>query len=178
MRSPANTFITPSVASTTAAVAAAGPGLAADPRTPIVNSPSRDAYPIAGLTYLLVAVKAPHGAPGTKHFSSSSGPDFPGATEPSLKAVVKEAVLEQSAADFRQLQIQSGIALGVATVVALTLGWLVAGRILRPWTMFAWLAAGMSFMGVFERGPGAAPIRGDSETPSSSSRSRCGRSNR
>lgn len=35
------------------------------------------------------------------------------------------------------------------------------GRTLRRWTMLAWLLAGVSFMSVFERGPGAAPIRGD-----------------
>jgi hypothetical protein len=35
------------------------------------------------------------------------------------------------------------------------------GRILRRWTMLAWLLAGISFMGVFERGPGAPPLRGD-----------------
>jgi phosphate transport system substrate-binding protein len=62
VRNANGTFITPSVASTTAAIAAAGPGLATDPRTPIVNSPSPDAYPIAGLTYLLVYQDMPDAA--------------------------------------------------------------------------------------------------------------------
>jgi phosphate transport system substrate-binding protein len=47
-------FIEPTLASTTAAAAGAAAALAKDVRTPIVNSPAPDAYPIAGLTYLLV----------------------------------------------------------------------------------------------------------------------------
>jgi phosphate transport system substrate-binding protein len=47
-------FVEPSLASTTAAAAGAAAALAKDVRTPIVNSPAPDAYPIAGLTYLLV----------------------------------------------------------------------------------------------------------------------------
>jgi phosphate transport system substrate-binding protein len=47
-------FIEPTLASTTAAAAGAAAVLAKDVRTPIVDSPAPDAYPIAGLTYLLV----------------------------------------------------------------------------------------------------------------------------
>ena len=47
-------FIAPSLASTTAAVRGAASSLAQDVRIPIVNSAAPDAYPIAGLTYLLV----------------------------------------------------------------------------------------------------------------------------
>jgi phosphate transport system substrate-binding protein len=47
-------FVEPSLASTTAAAAGAAAALAKDVRTPIVNSPAPDAYPIAGLTFLLV----------------------------------------------------------------------------------------------------------------------------
>jgi phosphate transport system substrate-binding protein len=47
-------FITPTIASTTAAANGAAAALAKDVRTPIVNSPAPDAYPIAGLTFLLV----------------------------------------------------------------------------------------------------------------------------
>jgi len=47
-------FMAPSLASTTAAVRGAAASLAQDVRIPIVNSPAPDAYPIAGLTYLLV----------------------------------------------------------------------------------------------------------------------------
>jgi phosphate transport system substrate-binding protein len=47
-------FVQPSLASTTAAVAAATEALGKDVRAPIANAASPDAYPIAGLTYLLV----------------------------------------------------------------------------------------------------------------------------
>lgn len=49
-------FVAPSPASATAAVQAFSEVLAKDPRTPIVNPPAsaKDAYPISGLTFLLV----------------------------------------------------------------------------------------------------------------------------
>ena len=47
-------FVEPTLASTTAAVQSAIPQLSRDVRTPIVNGASPDAYPIAGLTFLLV----------------------------------------------------------------------------------------------------------------------------
>jgi phosphate transport system substrate-binding protein len=47
-------YVAPSLASTTAAVEGASALLARDVRTPIVNSAAPDAYPIAGLTFLLV----------------------------------------------------------------------------------------------------------------------------
>jgi signal transduction histidine kinase len=88
------------------------------------------AMALLGLTYLLVASKAPHpgGSPSPPIFK----PGFSGSGTPSMAAFVKRAAIEQSDADLRNLQIQSGIALGIATIVALTLGWLAAGRILRP----------------------------------------------
>ncbi len=54
LRNRAGNFVEPSLASTSAAVAAAAAALAKDVRTPIVNAAAADAYPIAGLTYLLV----------------------------------------------------------------------------------------------------------------------------
>ncbi len=54
VKNRAGNFIDPSLESTTAAVAAAGNALAKDVRTPIVNSNGGGAYPISGLTYLLV----------------------------------------------------------------------------------------------------------------------------
>ncbi|HEY7727612.1 MAG TPA: phosphate ABC transporter substrate-binding protein PstS [Candidatus Eisenbacteria bacterium] len=47
-------FVEPSLAATTAAAEGAAAQLATDVRVPIVNSPAPDAYPIAGLTFLLV----------------------------------------------------------------------------------------------------------------------------
>jgi phosphate transport system substrate-binding protein len=54
VRNRAGNFIEPSLASTTAAVASAANGLAKDVRMPIVNGGKAEAYPIAGLTFLLV----------------------------------------------------------------------------------------------------------------------------
>ena len=54
VRNRAGKFVEPSLESTTAAVAAAAAALAKDVRTPIVNGATPDAYPIAGLTFLLV----------------------------------------------------------------------------------------------------------------------------
>jgi phosphate transport system substrate-binding protein len=54
VRNKAGQFVEPTLASTTAAVAAAAEALAKDVRAPIANAATPDAYPIAGLTYLLV----------------------------------------------------------------------------------------------------------------------------
>jgi signal transduction histidine kinase len=54
---------------------------------------------------------------------------------PHLRHVVESrfAKVEQShAADLHQLLVQSGIALAIMTMVSIALGWLVAGRVLRP----------------------------------------------
>jgi len=54
VRNRSGKFVLPSLASTTAAVASSSAALARDVRTPIVNAASPAAYPIAGLTFLLV----------------------------------------------------------------------------------------------------------------------------
>ncbi|HEY2956513.1 MAG TPA: phosphate ABC transporter substrate-binding protein PstS [Candidatus Eisenbacteria bacterium] len=54
VRNKAGNFVQPSLASTTAAVDAAAAALAKDVRAPIANSIAPQAYPICGLTYLLV----------------------------------------------------------------------------------------------------------------------------
>ena len=54
VRNSSGKFIEPTLASTTAAAQGAASMLAKDVRTPIVNSPAPDAYPISGLTFLLI----------------------------------------------------------------------------------------------------------------------------
>jgi phosphate transport system substrate-binding protein len=54
LKNRAGNFIEPSLESTTAAIKASAAVLAKDVRTPIVNSSAGGAYPISGLTYLLV----------------------------------------------------------------------------------------------------------------------------
>jgi len=54
VRNRSGSFVEPTLASTTAAAEGASSFLAKDVRTPIVNSPAPTAYPICGLTFLLV----------------------------------------------------------------------------------------------------------------------------
>ena len=54
LRNKAGKFIEPSLTSTTAAIQSSAALLAKDVRTPIVNAAGADAYPISGLTFLLV----------------------------------------------------------------------------------------------------------------------------
>jgi len=54
LRNKAGSFVAPSLASTTAAVQSSLAMLAKDVRAPIANAASPEAYPIAGMTYLLV----------------------------------------------------------------------------------------------------------------------------
>jgi signal transduction histidine kinase len=54
---------------------------------------------------------------------------------PELQAQAQQAQAQarrQRAEDLRQLLVQSGIALGLMTVISIGLGWLMAGRVLRP----------------------------------------------
>lgn len=90
------------------------------------------------VTYLLVSRSTPVGI--------RSGSDvFPGPVPgdeppPGMGAVIKGSLLKitkataerQQDALMHQLLIQSGIALALMTVISIGLGWLVAGRILRP----------------------------------------------
>jgi phosphate transport system substrate-binding protein len=54
LRNRSGRFVEPTLDATTAAVQGAAAALAKDVRTPIVDSSAPDAYPIAGLTFLLV----------------------------------------------------------------------------------------------------------------------------
>ena len=61
IRNAAGQYVQPSVAGTTAAIAAFSAQLNQDPRTPIVNPPATapDAYPISGLTFLIIPKDGP-----------------------------------------------------------------------------------------------------------------------
>jgi signal transduction histidine kinase len=114
---------------------------------------------LLALTYLLVASDIPHPEGGGRTRPPMSGPGFAG--NPALQSLPdrvvaatqasKQAAVQQSAADLRQLQIQSGIALGIASVVAFTLGWLAAGRILRPLSTITATARRISATSLSER---------------------------
>ncbi len=61
IKNEAGQYVSPTAAGTTAAIAAFGSELAKDPRQPIVNPPASapDAYPISGLTFLLLPKDGP-----------------------------------------------------------------------------------------------------------------------
>lgn len=63
----------------------------------------------------------------------------------------RAAANAQRAADRRQLVIQSGIALSVMSVIALALGWIVAGRILQPLRTITAAARDISAKNLHER---------------------------
>jgi phosphate transport system substrate-binding protein len=67
MQNAAGQFVQPTAAGATAAIAAFTADLTKDPRTPIVNPPSSaaDAYPISGLTFLIIPKDGPDKAKRT-----------------------------------------------------------------------------------------------------------------
>jgi signal transduction histidine kinase len=92
------------------------------------------AMALLGITYLLVAARSPH-PPGADNnrpaaYSGSKSTDNHAPQSPS--ALYKQVASRQAANDLENFQIVSVIALGIASVPALALGWLAAGRILRP----------------------------------------------
>jgi signal transduction histidine kinase len=71
--------------------------------------------------------------PGTPHraISVPAGPPFlPGIED--LRKRVSDALAQQRADALRELIVQSGLALALVSVAAVALGWIVAGRVLRP----------------------------------------------
>lgn len=102
------------------------------------------------ITYLLVA----HATGGVLFYSSKDGRttgaalgssslpspkdlqlqirNLPGAQRPPDPGQLRALAKQQHATELHQLLVQSCIALGVTAVIAIVLGWLVAGRVLRP----------------------------------------------
>ncbi|MDQ1463817.1 MAG: hypothetical protein QOC73_758 [Actinomycetota bacterium] len=92
-----------------------------------------------------VAVGVTQGKSTTVQIQGSSGPTvkapLPGiltpqeaqqAGLPAEAEALRAQATRQHSAELHQLLLQSGIALGVMAVISLALGWLVAGRVLRP----------------------------------------------
>ena len=102
------------------------------------------------ITYLLVAhfsrpyriidLKGSGATPGggAPHIYHGNGPLPPGATKMLTASAVhhvqqlRNQAIAQRAADLHHLLVGSGIALGVMAVLAVAVGWVVAGRVLRP----------------------------------------------
>jgi signal transduction histidine kinase len=103
---------------------------------------------LLGFTYLLVdhthsrnlVTIRGRGAPGqATHFlygfGATSPPSPPPGTPESLLARTKELRAQadrQRASELSTLLVDSGIALGIMTILSVLLGWLVAGRVLAP----------------------------------------------
>ena len=83
---------------------------------------------LLALTYLLVAHRFPV-LVSTLHHASS--PVLPQQVQQAESWFATQAA-EQRAAALRSLLTQSGIALAITTVISVGLGWIVAGRVLRP----------------------------------------------
>jgi two-component system sensor histidine kinase VanS len=97
---------------------------------------------LLGITYLLV--RRSTGPDLIVAGGSPPGPSGPRALKealanPDVSRYVRDVAERQYARalqlhteDLHQLLVRSGIALGIMTVVAVALGWLIAGRVLRP----------------------------------------------
>jgi signal transduction histidine kinase len=96
---------------------------------------------LLAITYLLVRstgylVLFRDGTPGRPEVSSAGGNLGTGDQIPQplrgLAQQLRDQAARQHAADLQQLLVQSGIALAIMVVISVALGWLVAGRALRP----------------------------------------------
>ncbi|HEY1319840.1 MAG TPA: HAMP domain-containing sensor histidine kinase [Streptosporangiaceae bacterium] len=93
---------------------------------------------VLALTYVLVThattpqaiVKNVHGTERVTTIQGTSGV-VPGMVPDQVRQL-REQAERQHASDLHQLLVQSGIALGAATLLAFAAGWLMAGRVLRP----------------------------------------------
>lgn len=92
------------------------------------------------ITYLLVrhstgtVVRTPSGVSVSAPVGASEVPKN-GLSSPQLQGQIHQleaARAHQHATELHQLLVQSGIALAIMTIVSIVLGWLVAGRALRP----------------------------------------------
>jgi signal transduction histidine kinase len=96
---------------------------------------------LLAITYLLVRstsylVLVRNGAPGRPEPSGAgtnlgTSDQIPQQLQ-GLAQQLRDQAARQHAADLQQLLVQSGIALAIMVVISIALGWLVAGRVLRP----------------------------------------------
>ncbi|MCX5561141.1 cell wall metabolism sensor histidine kinase WalK [Streptomyces sp. NBC_00038] len=88
---------------------------------------------LLAFTYVLVATTEPSLAGSAYGQPSLGGVDEPaGPAPPKVAAYVAERLSLLRAEQLHQFLVESGVALGVMTVVSVALGWLMAGRVLAP----------------------------------------------
>ncbi|WP_211369986.1 sensor histidine kinase [Nonomuraea turkmeniaca] len=119
---------------------------------------------LLAITYLLVAHSGPNVAMSTTSTTPSGGRSVSiylgeslpaGVQLPEAERRIAEAVREQArrqqAEMMHQLLVQSGVALAIMSVLAAVLGWLVAGRVLRPLQTMTHSIQRISARNVYER---------------------------
>lgn len=115
IRNRAGQFVAPTVASTTAAAAGAADKMKKDVRVSIANSPVKDAYPIAGFTYILLYKDQPDPAKGKAltQFLVWAIHDGQGFAEPLLYAPLPAEVVEIDMEALRRLRSEGKVLLPV-----------------------------------------------------------------
>ena len=104
---------------------------------------------LLGLTYWLADTRFP--VTGRRSGTGDGGPGLlPGQLPAAALAAQAQAIAERAAA-LHSLLAMSGIALAVMTVISVGLGWLVAGRMLRPLRMITATARRISASNLHER---------------------------
>ncbi len=83
---------------------------------------------LLAITYALVA----HATGNHALLSTFLGHKFGEPVPPEVKAASRFIRSQQQISDLHQLEIESGIALAIMAIAAMGLGWVVAGRVLRP----------------------------------------------
>ena len=112
---------------------------------------------LLALTYWLAATRFPVVG---RSSGSSAAPGNPGLLPSALRTGVAAAQAQALAtknADTRSLLMMSGVALAATTVVSVGLGWLVAGRMLRPLRLVTAAARRISASNLHERLAMAGP---------------------
>lgn len=121
---------------------------------------------LLGITYVLVnrpgSIYLYKRLPGGTPKASSGGPHLCSSGEPCVSDPVamerRQQAMEQHDLEMHHLLVQSGIALAIMSVIAIVLGWLVAGRVLRPLRTMTSTIQRISARNVHERlaveGPG------------------------
>lgn len=86
---------------------------------------------LLGITYLLVA-GSPASMDDAVVYRKVGSDDLPDLDLGQYRGQIEHVLTEQHAAELRWLLAESGVALAVMTVVSVALGWVMAGRVLRP----------------------------------------------
>jgi signal transduction histidine kinase len=89
--------------------------------------------------------------PGQLCIQASGGQSLAISPDPSCVSYLRNQAAQLHSADLHQLVIESGIALAIMAVISIGLGWLVAGRVLRPLRTITAAARHISATNLHER---------------------------